>query len=296
LRKPFRKQKISDKWKEDILFAIKQNLKENKPLNITLLFWGYKHFWSSSSPDIDWAELFFIDHIIEWLKPILSIYTPWIVFTFASEDIILDVMNWYDKKDLDSYSKSFLILLDNLKQYFPENFNIEYIRMGQDIYDWEKMKKEVLNWIDDKILEFKKKDIEYQEKYLYRCERNLTFSNITIDDKIKSKMIEDSFYEVEEKYSGDFFSEAKIYVTLTWWRSKEENIFEWLSIWSTRSTLVDFWIWKWIIEQNETRNIKKIVSQNQYLGIEKIIKTENIEWNFTKLGVFDEIETYTIKR
>jgi hypothetical protein len=29
-------------------------------------------------------------------------------------------------------------------------------------------------------------------------------------------MIEDSFYEVEEKYSGDFFSEAKIYVTLTW--------------------------------------------------------------------------------
>ncbi len=37
-RKPFRKQKISDKWKNEILNAINKSILENKLLNFILLF------------------------------------------------------------------------------------------------------------------------------------------------------------------------------------------------------------------------------------------------------------------
>jgi len=294
-RKPFRKQKLSEKWKNDIMFSIINRIKEKKPLNIVLLFWGYKHFWNSSSPEVDWAELFFIDHIIEWLKPILSIYKPGIIFTFASEDIILDVMNWYNIEDLEKYSNSFNDMLDKIKKYFPSNFKIEYIRMGKDIYNGEFVKKEVLSLVDERIKEFEDKDEEYQKQYLYRTKRNINKSNITLEDEIRAKMIEDVFYEVEEKYSEIFFTDDKIYITLTWWKSKEENIFEWLSIWSTRASIVDFWIWKWILEDNWNKIIKKIVSQNQFKCIKDKLKINYITENIFENKNFDKLDLLSTK-
>lgn len=106
-RKKFRKSKIADNTKENIKKKVECSIKENKPLYLIICFGGYKHFWVPSHPEIDWAELFNLNFLGEYISPIIANYKPGVILDYESEDVILPLIDNYAEDYLDKYADSF---------------------------------------------------------------------------------------------------------------------------------------------------------------------------------------------
>jgi len=136
LSKKFRKYAVSQEQIDYIKSAIKICITENKPIQMTFGFGGYKLWRLDEFPEVDWAELFALMYFTNWLKPICEIYKPGIWFDFFSDDVIVPILNNITVDDTRAYQKSFNKLLDFLKQYQPRNLNMTFNRVG-DQYDSE---------------------------------------------------------------------------------------------------------------------------------------------------------------
>jgi len=297
-RKKFRKKSVVGVSFDDILSKIRLSISENKPIKLVFLFWWYKHFWSDSHQKANWAEFFNILFLIDLLKPVLTIYKPWVIFDYASEDVIITKMNNYPKESLELYAESFKELLEYFWKYFPENFEMNYVRT------WEKYNRnELFQKIDEKlencIKEFKSAKPEEIENRLKRSYRSVMFnwekdySDLNEEDKkdliIKSKCVEDLFYEVEDWFIWEYYYwNENIPLVWSWWLS-DENIDNWLTLWSTYSSSVDFWIWKGVFEIRGEKIIPRVLSKNQYFEVKNNLETIKLDFDFKNKN-FDEVE------
>jgi hypothetical protein len=148
------------------------------------------------------------------MKPILAVYQPGVKINFISEDVILELLDNYDDKDLERYSKSFEKMLESLQKYFPENFEIDYQR-SRDMYNKDKMIKMVMQRLDDRVSEYLAKSKEEKEKLFHRTYGYIRKENSSEIDFATSKAVEDIFYEIDYELAPQVFSEDKIQVTLT---------------------------------------------------------------------------------
>ena len=276
-RKKFRKKSVAGSSFDDILSKIRLSISENKPIKLVFLFWWYKHFWSDSYPNVSWSEFFNILFLIDLLKPVLKIYKPWVIFDYAAEDVIITKMNNYPEKSLELYTESFNELLEYFWKYFPENFKMNYVRTW-DKYDKEELFKIIDKKLEDYIKEFKSLDLEEMENRLKRSYRSVMFnwetdySNLNEEEKneliIKSKCVEDLFYEAEDWFIWKYYYWNETIPLVWYWWLSNENIDNWLTLWSTYSSSVDFWIWKGVFEIRGGKIIPRVLSKNQYFEIE----------------------------
>jgi len=300
LRKKFRKTKVSENTRKEFLDKIEMSVKEDKPLFFIILFGGYKHFWNESHPDVDWAELFNLRFMSELFAPILEVHNPGVILEYGSEDVIIGLMDNYPTESLDKYAQSFNQLLEIYSESIPKNFKINYVRTGEK-YDSESLKKEVMAKIPEKKKEWDKLSKEEVDKMLHRSNRSVMWkgeedlTNLSEEEKQErireSKIIEDTFYEVEADYLGDYFTgDNHIPLVLSWGLS-DENIDNWLTLGSTYASSVDFWIGRGILQKHKDKFIPRVVSKEQYLNIKDKLKKENIDLmplnNFNKLEVFE---------
>lgn len=146
LRKKFRKQKLHPDTVKEFTDKITTRVKDSKPIHFTIPFGGYKHYWNPSHPEPDWAEVFTLRFLTEWIAPILASYKAGVVIEFISEDMILPRMNNYPDDALEKYSKAFSSLLEVYKKSLPRNFLINYFRVG------DKYKKEAIMQQVEKLL------------------------------------------------------------------------------------------------------------------------------------------------
>ncbi len=109
--KKFRKAKVTEKTKLDILQKIRMSVKENKPIHLIVCLGGYKHFWNPSAPRADWAEFFNLVFMTEYVAPVLKIYPPGVILDYESEDAIMPVIDNYPEEHLDAYAGSFRELI-----------------------------------------------------------------------------------------------------------------------------------------------------------------------------------------
>lgn len=299
LRKKFRKRRVHQETRDDVLKKVKLSIKANKPLYFIVLFGGYKHFWNSSYPEVDFAELFNLDFMSHYFAPVLGVYKPGVILDYGSEDVIMTLMDNYPQKDLDHYAQSFEKLIGLYSRVLPKNYRINYVRTGQT-YDSEGLKAKVKKLLPGKKKEWKKLLPEEKKKLLHRSHRSImwrgeedwaSLSKEEKEEKIKeSKIIEDTFYEVEEEYLGDYFTaDNHIPIVLSWGLS-DENIYHWLTLGSTFSSVVDFWIGRGILEQREKRFIPRILSREQYEAVKK--KLERVKIDGIPLKNFQSIEVY----
>lgn len=102
------------------------------------------------------------------------------------------------------------------------------------------------------------------------------------------------FCNNEVNFIGDYYNgENRIPVVLTWGLSFDNKEMNWLTLGSTFSSTVDFWIGRGILERHENKFVPRIVSATQYDKIKfKLIKVD-IDFipldNFKKLEVYDGV-------
>jgi len=130
MSKKFRKYSANSELVEHIKNAIRVNIEDNKPINLTFLHGAYKLWRLEESPEVDWAELFSLAYYTNWLRPICEIYEPGVWFDFFVDDLIVPKIDNIDIKDIETYINSYQKLIDSLKAYQPPNFKMTITRVG----------------------------------------------------------------------------------------------------------------------------------------------------------------------
>lgn len=300
-RKKFRRIKMSKESQETLRNKVKEKVKSNEPIHLVIPFGGYKHFWNSSHPEVDFAELFNFIYLTDYLSPILKVYKPGVWIEYMSEDMIVTRMNNYPKESLEEYSTSFRKLLDWYKsKLILSNLNIEYFRVG-DRVNKEKVIDDIENLLSVKYEDFKKLSEEDKDTELKRSNRSIYWigekdlTGLTEEEKekriIESRLVELNYYDVEakEENMGNYLGD-NICVCFSFGLSSD-NTFDDLTLGSTYGSIVDFWIGRGLLIKNDKNDLRpSIVSKYQYENIKDSIKLE--EFNLIDLGNLKKIEVY----
>lgn len=302
LRKKFRKKQLHPKRIADITEKVSVSLKEKYPLYITIPFGGYKHFWNPSYPEIDWAELFTLKFLTEWLSPVLALHQPGAIIEFISEDVILTRMDNYPEEALDQYVKSFTFLVGVYKKYLPKNLDIRFFRIC-DKFDKREIVAEVEKMLPGSWKKWATYSPEQKDLELKRSKRSmmwkgqLDLTKLSDEAKqrriIESRLIELAYYEVEirSEFLSDYFTRENRFSIFFSFGLSADDIDHTLTLGSTYASTVDFWIGRGIVGENDDVFVNRIVSKEQYSKIKDSLRTTEIKLEELPLKNFKTIET-----
>lgn len=281
LRKRFRRSAVHPDTRATISEKVRLTLDEEVPLYIIVGFGGYKHFWNPSHPRVDFAELFNLEFMARYLAPVVAVHEPGVILEYESEDLILTLIDNYPPSALDDYAASFRGLLREFQKRagLPANFQIRFMRPQEEEpyrsndYQTKLFQKiEALRAENEK--EWETLSAQERQERLHRTPRSIMWRGhddlTTLSDEerekklVESKILNETYYEADFEFRGDYFEGGNhIPVVLTWGLSSE-NVGHWLTLASTDSSTVDFWIGRGILEQHEERFVNRIVSRTQY--------------------------------
>ncbi len=281
----FRRKKIIESEKENILRKIDKFILNNEPIKITPCFGGYKQRWVNDFPGVGWAEIFHISFMLKYVSHISKIYNKGVVIEWESEDIILEYANNYSKRDLDRYAEEFRNLLKIFLEEIPKNIKLKLIR-SREQYDVDILLDKINKIKVEKENELRLLDEDELKKTISKAKRNFILNDKDFkilsekeenEYSIKAKAINlaflDADYELREKY----FEEDVIPVVFSFGIDKE-NVGGWLTLSSTSSSFCDFWAGMGILEIREDgRIIDRILSKQQYEKIKDYLKKIEVQ-------------------
>lgn len=128
--KKFRKYSLTPEYTEHIRGAIRENIANNQPINLTFMGGSYKLWRLDESPECDWAELFALVHYSRWVKSICAIYEPGVWFDFMLDDFIVSKLHTASDEDVAAYRASRDKLLEFLKPYQPKKLHMTNTGIG----------------------------------------------------------------------------------------------------------------------------------------------------------------------
>jgi hypothetical protein len=295
----FRKAPIFPQTRQIIHDNVVQTIKKNEPFYLIICFGGYKHFWNPSHPNVDWAELFHLHFMIDYVRPILSVYQPGVILDYESEDYILPHMNNYPEKRSDAYEDSFRSLVNFIQPSIPTNFQIRYIR-AKNQYNTNVIFDRLETRVAEKLVLFDKLPEERKEILLHKTEQNIMWNgkkdltHLTPKERHEfirtSRCTDEAFLELDLEIRNNYFVGGNHIPLVLSWGLSADNIDHWLTIGSTYSSSVDFWIGKGIIEDRGTKMVPRILSHTQYDAIKDQLVTIPIK--NIPMQNFQSIEVY----
>jgi hypothetical protein len=280
--KEFRKAAVHEDTKKDIMQKVTLSVVKDIPIYLIIAFGGYKHFWNPSYPEVDFAELFNLRFMSEYVAPILKVHEPGVILDYESEDVIITWMDNYPRRDIDAYAKSLRELMGIYSRSAPKNFKVSLVR-SQEQVDEGKLKARVGELLPNTVKEWASLPDEEIEYRLHRSPNNIMWkgeadwSGLSEEEKTKkireSKMVNETYYAADFEVRESYFSGGNhIPLVLSWGLSKE-NIAHWLTLGSTRSSTVDFWSGHGVLEIKDGRAIERVVSHKQYDSIKDKLVT-----------------------
>ncbi|MEP7205209.1 MAG: hypothetical protein ABI716_03385 [Candidatus Saccharibacteria bacterium] len=291
--KKFRKWAVDESSELQAKRAIQLNVSQNKPLQFRFPFGGYKLWRMPSSPEVDWAEFFSIAYYCKYLAPIAAVYEPGIEFVFASDDVIIERMDNITVADTQAYFNSFKKLLGQFRQYFPANFNMDIVRVGDLYQDKEAMEQELAVNIERFKQEYATTvDPAKKDKMLTTSELNVRWNGV----KDLTKLSDDEKRAVIEM--GPVYHDA--YCALA--KRREFNrgddkivIFTTLipnaiAVGTTKSSVTKFWTGFGIVKKNKDFSAK-IISPTQLEALDGQ-RFELVTTNLFDLQNFRDIRIY----
>jgi len=157
--KKFRKYSVTSEYQKHINSAVESCVSSNEPIKISFVFGGYKLWRLEEAPEADWAELFSLIYLTNWLKPITDVYPPGVWFDFFSDDAILETMNNVPKAHTGRYIESFSKLLEFIKRYVPENLSFTLNRVGDQYVTYEEFQKDLDRSVGLQFIGYKRRGI-----------------------------------------------------------------------------------------------------------------------------------------
>lgn len=291
--KRYAKKAQYDAAKEYTAEKVDNILNSKLPFIFCFCFGGYKHFWSPTYPEPDWAEIFTMKYLMEYVLPIAKTYEYGVNIEFESEEVALSYMNNVPQEGLDKYNDIFkqLISYINNKTIQPVSLNLV---LARDFYD----KNELLSKMNDYIGEVEKRfeELDEEEKMirLKRAETNIMWNGVkdltNLDEESKKKFIYNSritneaFLDIDYELRGNEYFEKQNLIPIVGTFGYGAGGETWLHIASNKASMVDFWAGMGILEVRENKIIERTISQKQFENIkDKLIKVK-VDTELSKLS------------
>lgn len=279
--KKFRRYSLGAEHAKHIESAIRLNVAQRQPIQLTLVFGGYKLWRLEESPEVDWAELFSLIYYTNWMTPICEFYEPGVWFDFFSDDVIVPKMNNISPDDTRAYVASFRELLDFIKPFQPKNLNMTLNRVGDQYENSEAFEK----------------DLEEQMKIVAASHEN-SFPNL--DDTMKATLDlnvrltdeqrADSQWQSKVQLMHDGYAQVKgrrPYYRVPDKMSVMTTPFNgMLSVGTTKDSIMKFWVGAGVLKKRDGEYRQLIFSPNQLA---------NNEFSFEDVGI-SGLEGKTFKK
>lgn len=281
MSKKFRKYSVNVEYIGHIKSAIKFNLDKNEPIKFTLVFGGYKLWRLKESPLVDWAELFSLIYYVNWLKPISEIYKPGIWLDFFSDDVVVPLIDNVPEESLEAYRKSFLELLEFIKQYLPKNMKITFNRVGDQYQSLEEFKKELY----EKLIIIKENFLPLTAEQIATLELNVKLSEEQKRDpkwREKVQMLHDAYATISKRRPYYRTQDKIMVITKTIPNS--------IAVGTTKTSIAKFWVGAGALKK-EGESFREYVLTPRQLQNNKF-KEEQIDIpgleskNFKKIRIF----------
>lgn len=287
--KKFRKYSIDPQVRVDVENKLNNIIDKKLPLTFVPSFGGYKHWWSTTYPTIDWAEIFNMRFMLEYLAPICANVVGGGRIEYESEEIILSELNNVPQSGLDEYTKTFREAL----AYFNANQNIAEMKLSlarEQYKDYNFDKQKLLARIEEMIPEYTKRFESYepedQARRIQKAKTNfkingvVDYSNLTGDEKNElyknSRILNEAFLDADYEVRGNDFFEKENNIPLLFSFGLGPGGEAWLHIGSSKSSMTDFWAGTGILEIRENGQIiERILSRTQFENIkDQLIKVD----------------------
>ena len=281
---------FSRKWSRKAQYEEAKKYTEEKVDNILnnnlnflfcFCFGGYKHFWAPTYPEPDWAEIFTIKYLMEYVLPIAQTQNKKINIEFESEEVALTYMNNTPQEGMDKYNKVFKKIINyiNNKTEYPIDLSIV---LARDFYDREKLLNKMYDYLPEVQERFNKLNEMEKEIRLKRAETNIMWdgkenlTNISDEEKRKfiynSRTLNEAFLDIDYELRGKEYFEKENLIPLLGSFGLGAGGELWLHLASNKSSLVDFWAGMGILEIREDKIIEKTISQKQFEQIKDKLK------------------------
>ena len=283
---------------------IKKILENNLPFVFSFCFGGYKHWWSEACPAPDWAELYNLKYLYEYLAPITATWAKGVTLEYESEEVGIEKMNnvpdFYQKE----YTKIFKKLMSYVKSKVKLPLNFNFVLAGE-LYDKEQLFKMMEEYIP--VVEKRFENLTPKEKVvrIKRAESNILWNGAKdltmLSDAEKaqfakvSRIKNEAFLDMDYELRGATYFEKENLIPLVGTFGLGAGGESWLHLSSNSSSFVDFWSGIGILEVREDKIIEKIISRSQFESIkDKLIKIKvncpelsDIHKNFEWIYVFE---------
>lgn len=270
LSSKYRKTKIDQFTCSSIKEKIKVAVGAKRPLEFTIPFGAYKGWKLPTHPETDWAEVFNIRHIINYLLPIAKVYKWGIVVYYTFQDNIMHNVSNVPKEDFLSYKKCFERLLNyynsRLDRIRFEMFSINSLYANDDEYfdDFKKRYEyNLLHWHEKYSEEERNKKVNSAKNNLARKGIE-DYSNLT-DEQWEKKCIISAMQTdaVDCLFWRREFNKKSTRIQLVFVKGPENSI----HIGSCSTSTAHFWAGIGVLEYNKKnkRLLPRILSQNKYM-------------------------------
>ncbi len=251
MRRNFRRRVGPDTF-ESVKRNVAASVKEQRPVHFVIPFCASKHFWNSSYPEPDWAELFHLHFMTEHLLPIAAAHEPGIIVEYISQDLILSRLDNYPEEALEAYSTVFPLLLKTFQALVPANFEFRYSRLAE-LCDGQALVDEVERSWPARREWFASLSDDAKERHLTRSRRSVMWNGKQdlsslpaekqYDRIVESRLIELTFLNLERdpKYLGNYLEDDRIRFVFSYGMSPDNNEWGELTLHTSRGSGVDFW-------------------------------------------------------
>lgn len=286
---------FSRKWSRKAQYEEAKKYTEEKVDNILnknldflfcFCFGGYKHFWSPTYPEPDWAEIFTIKYLMEYVLPIAETQKKNVKIEFESEEVALTYMNNTPQEGMDKYNDAFKKLINyvNEKTKYPIDLSVV---LARDFYDKEELLNKMYDYLPEVQERFNKLNVEEKEIRLKRAETNIMWdgkenlTNISQEEKEKfiydSRTLNEAFLDIDYELRGKEYFEKENLIPLLGSFGLGAGGELWLHLASNKSSLVDFWAGIGILEVREDKIIEKTISKKQFDLIKDDLKKVKLD-------------------
>ena len=272
---------------------VDNTLNSNLPFIFCFCFGGYKHFWTPTYPEPDWAEIFAMKYLMEYVLPIAETYEYGVNIEFESEEVALSYMNNVPQEGLDKYNEIFRNLISYINSKTNKPLKLDVV-LAREFYDKDELIEKMYDYV--KEVEKRFEDLDEQEKAirLKRAETNIKWdgvkdlTNLSEDEKKKfiydSRILNEAFLDIDYELRGNEYFEKENLIPLVGTFGFGAGGEIWLHIASNKSSMVDFWAGMGILEIREDKIIERTISQKQFEKIkDKLIKVK-IDTELSKLS------------
>lgn len=276
MSKKFRKYSANDELKEQLRNAIKLNVENNEPINVTFLHGAYKLWRLEETPDADWAELFSLMFYSSWVKPICEIYEPGVWFDFFVDDYIITRLDNIPKEDVQSYIDSYQTLINFLKSYQPDNLKMTITTVGGQFASEEAFDKSLYSNLEKLTKETPGGLPVLNDAQVAMVELNTK----PTDEQLKDPRWKEKVYHLHNAYMATKAEPG-------YHKGRPEKIMAFtqplpsgttISVGTTKSSIMKFWIGVGVLQQIQDGFKQIILSPSQ-------LEKTSFDWQDVNLGI-----------